>query len=167
MYIFNKSKYYQIFNERILEKFNNKIESGDVLDRRGNIFSSTVTDANIFGHGPDYFSQTYGLGAHNSFISILGQYGYLASALFILFWVYVIYIAFKHFYSSHSNYSILPILLVLFFLMTSMTEIMLMKASMLFAFIAIGTVSSMNIERYAKNTKQIPKLKCLISKNEV
>lgn len=140
VFIFLQSRFYEIFNERIINKFVRKAESGDVLDRRGEIFTTTFNDAKLFGHGSEYFIQSFGLGAHNSFISILGQYGLLAFTFFVILWIYLMYRSLRYYFLSDNSFSSFPIIIVMFFVLTSMTEIMLMKAVMLLAFIMIGVV---------------------------
>lgn len=139
--IFKQSNYYQIFEQRILEKFIRKINAGDVLDQRGDIIKVTINETSMFGHGPDYFIQTFGTGAHNSFISILGQYGAIATISFIVFCLYSLFKSVKYYLISENEFKILPIITILFFILTSMTEIMLMKSSMLLVFILIGLVN--------------------------
>ncbi|MDX8047126.1 hypothetical protein SH601_14130 [Gracilibacillus sp. S3-1-1] len=140
IFVFYRSDYYSVFDERIIEKFVRKANSGDVLDERGGIISKTIDEAAVFGHGPDYFSDKFGLGAHNSFISILGQFGVLAIVLFLIIWVYILIISLKHFMKSNNYLSIFPLLIILFFIITSFTEIMLMKVSMLAALILGGAI---------------------------
>ncbi|MFD1607119.1 O-antigen ligase family protein [Oceanobacillus luteolus] len=145
--LFVDSKYYQIFYERIIEKFISKSSSGDVLDNRGDILIETITDANLFGHGPEYFIQNFGIGAHNSFVSILGQFGLLATIVFIIFWLNSMIKSLKYYFVSNNNFRFLPIAIVIFFIVTSMAEIMLMKVSMLLAFIVIGVINLDNISK--------------------
>lgn len=150
---FRGSRYYEVFNERIIEKFIRKIDSGDILDRRGDILSATLNDSSLFGYGPEYFIQSFGLGAHNSFLSLLGQYGLLATIVFVLFWIYTILKGIRYYFSSSNRFSILPIIIVMFFVVTSMTEIMLMKVSMLFAFVAIGVITQQTQHKNIEDTE--------------
>ncbi|WP_042345887.1 O-antigen ligase family protein [Bacillus massiliigorillae] len=138
--IFIKSKYFNIFEGKILEKYISKYNSGDVLDQRGYIFSNTISEAKLFGYGPDYFTKEFGIAAHNTFISILGQFGLCASVLFLILWMVLINKSIKFYFKSENRYSMLPVLIVTFFLLTSITEIMLMKTSMLLGMIIIGLI---------------------------
>lgn len=149
---FLQSSFYEIMNYRIIEKFVYKFNSGDVLDKRGDILIETISDLSMFGHGPEYFNEQFGLGAHNSFVSLLGQYGLLATSFFILFWIYSTFRSLKYYKTSKNKLSILPFIVIMFFLITSMTEIMLMKASMLISFVSIGVI---NLEIFQNNYSKI------------
>src|SRR5690606_7287271 len=67
----------------ILSKFDNK--SADLLDGRGSVWKQTLSDASLFGNGESYFIDNVGLGAHNTFIHILGVYGWVPMIIFCLF----------------------------------------------------------------------------------
>lgn len=141
--LFLKSKYFELFNVIIVGKFIRKHESGDVLDQRGGIWKDTISDMTILGNGPHYFTDVLGIGAHNTFISILGQFGILVSVMFVLIWIVTLYKSVQYYVQRNiSEYNLLPITIVLFFLLTSLTEIMLMKVSMLFSMIVIGVITS-------------------------
>lgn len=134
--LYNFTSIGAIFHESILDKF--VLKSDDVLDGRSGIWSLAINDMRAFGHGRDYFSNS-GLAAHNTFISILGQYGYLPLFFFISFYLRVFFKAIKSSMSEYENeYKYLPLLGISIFLLLSMAEGMMLKTSMFIAFICVG-----------------------------
>lgn len=115
-------------------------ESGGLLSARDRIWAKALEDATIFGNGKDYFTEL-GIGAHNTFISILGQYGWLVLLCFIIFLIMVFYYVTKYSLSnSEDKYKYLPLLIFIAFLAMSMGEDMIFKASMIIMFFSFGEV---------------------------
>ena len=52
-----------------------------ILGGREEIWSTTLEEATLLGHGRTYFTDVIGLGAHNSLIQILGEQGIVAAGL--------------------------------------------------------------------------------------
>jgi len=130
---FNDYLYYNI-----IMKFQNK--SDDLLDLRGDIWKKTFEEAGLFGKGSDYFSQQVGMGAHNTFISILGLYGWVPLILFLVILLALIYLSVRYILvEKNDKYKYLPLLIIMTFVILSMGEVMLYKLSMLVMFCTIGS----------------------------
>lgn len=128
-----------ILYEGIFSKFEHK--SDDLLDGRSIIWNTTINEWTFLGHGRDYFS-TIGGGAHNTFISILGQYGLIPLLFFISFNISTLFKNLKYFNNSCNNeLKYLSISSILLFILLSMGEGMMLKTSMLLAFCMAGLVN--------------------------
>lgn len=125
--------------ENTLSKFAKK--SSNSLDGRGYVWEKTISEASIFGHGEGYFDGSIDLGAHNTFIYILGVYGWLATIVFTLFIFISMYYCIK-FIFSNNNYKYLPILMMTTFLVLSIGENMFNRITMMMVFILIGLVAN-------------------------
>jgi len=127
-------------NSFIIEKF--ALKSDNILDGRTIVWQRVMNEASLFGHGRDYLGGI-GIGAHNTFISILGQYGIVPVTLFVLFFIVALYYCLRYSVTNNTDkYRHLPLLMLLTFLLLSMAEGMMFKLSMLAAFCAIGVSSS-------------------------
>lgn len=138
---------YTNFNQyvylNIIYKFKTKASNGDVLDHRGEIWRQTMKEAGLFGKGDKYFEQNIGLGAHNTFISILGQYGWVSLIIILLFLVLAVFYVCKYSVKNvDDKYKYLPFLLMVSFITLSMGEIMMFKLSMIATFCTIGVCSN-------------------------
>lgn len=73
----------------ILESFSYKIESagGNILSTRDEIWRWTIQNSGLFGNGPDYTANVFGLTTHNSFLAIIDQFGWFSGVFYILFWI--------------------------------------------------------------------------------
>lgn len=134
---------YETLYMTIIFKFQNKASQGDVLSRRGEIWSRTIKEAGLFGQGNEYFSDM-NIGAHNTFISILGQYGWLSMMTFFILMIVSFVYATK--YSLMNNQDLLkylPLMLIISFMSMSMAEDMSFKLSMLGTFLSVGSVVKM------------------------
>ncbi|MFS0637362.1 O-antigen ligase family protein [Mesobacillus foraminis] len=128
------------FNERIIKKFTMK--SDNQLDGRGEVWRATIENTTLFGNGRDHFEELgLGHGAHNTFISLLGQFGFVPTLLFILLIIYILIIASKRFLKNSDSYSILIISTGTCFVLLSLGEGMLMKYTMLLFFVSVGVIS--------------------------
>lgn len=131
--------YFLIIFENIILKFSNKSSSNDFFDGRGYIWDRTLNEAGFWGAGSDYFIREFSLGAHNSFISIIGRLGYIYGSLIILCWLYLGYKCFKHCLKCRGdNYGYSYLALWLGFTILSLTEVMLYKSIMLLFFLCLG-----------------------------
>lgn len=135
--IFFYTSFSDIFYESIVNKFIRK--SSDLLDGRLSIWIVTIKEAELFGHGREYFSK-FGLGAHNTFISILGQYGIIAVISFLIFLFKLIIEAFNY-TKTNNDYKYLPFFAVCLFIILSMGEGMMLKTIMLLMFSTIGFIN--------------------------
>lgn len=134
-----------MFSKVIIAKFYRK--QADLLDKRGDMWSQAFREMNLFGHGRDYFSDTV-VAAHNTYISLLGQFGLIPLLFFILFLVIGLYKAFKFTKRQEDTYRYTPFFIILTFMSLSMAEGMLLKSSMLMSFIYIGYVSIKTKKNY-------------------
>ncbi|MFG6119307.1 O-antigen ligase family protein [Thalassobacillus sp. B23F22_16] len=145
------------FNEAIYNSIFYKFElrssqSGGVLSSRDNIWSKTIQEAGIFGNGNTYFTDM-GIGAHNTFISILGEYGWFSLISFIMFLVIGLYYSTKYSLSNiNDRYKYLPLMMFIVFVTMSMGEVMIFKISMIAMFLSLG--AAMN--RKESGNKRIP-----------
>lgn len=138
-FLVRATPFYQYLYTNIVHKFIRKAERGDVLDRRGMIWSQTIDDAGILGNGSTYFADHFGLGAHNTFLSILGEHGWIALVCFIGFLAFSGGAALKYAANQmEDKYKYLPLMLVVCFTLLSMGESMLFKVSMLAMFFSLG-----------------------------
>ena len=125
----------EMFNQVIIGKF--MLKQNDILDLRGIVWEQTFEKAGLFGGGRDFFVTETVAAALNTFISILGQYGWVALVLFSIYTIMSIYYGLKYMVSKNSKeYRYLPILMVTLFILLSTAESMMLKSSML-AFIAL------------------------------
>lgn len=126
---------YLYFN--ILYKFERK--SGDLLDGRGGAWEQTINEAGLLGRGSDFFSRT-NVAAHNTFINILGETGWVSLAMFVLFLTIIAYTSTKYVLKANGDrYKYLPVMLLICFVFLSMGESMLFKLIMLTLFFSTGT----------------------------
>lgn len=136
--IIMRTPMYKYFYQNIIYKFQRK--SDDMLDGRGDVWTQTINDAQLLGHGSDFFNNT-SVAAHNTFISILGEYGWLALIVFILLLINLAYNSFRYAINvNYDAYKYIPINLVICFVTLSMGESMLYKLSMLALFFSAGSI---------------------------
>lgn len=131
----------EITQELIIEKFIRKASSGDVLDSRGVVWTETIKQAKMFGHGRDFF-KSLGLGAHSTYFSLLGQYGWLATLSFVVFLIVGLRRTIIYTMLSKDIYRYIPLFITLTFILLSITEGMMLKISMLSTIAAFGVVFS-------------------------
>ncbi|MGD0772688.1 MAG: hypothetical protein ABSC05_07685 [Candidatus Solibacter sp.] len=60
---------------------------GTFQPQRSEIWSQTLSDATLLGHGADYFVDRFTFGGHNSIISVCGQYGIVPAVFLVVFGV--------------------------------------------------------------------------------
>ena len=113
-------------SQNVIDKFVAKDVGGDVFDGRGYIWEKTINDAGFWGNGSSYFLDEFALGAHNTFISILGRYGYVYFILIFIFWLFLGFKSFKFLLrSSISFYTYMYFTVWYAFTILSLTEVML------------------------------------------
>ena len=136
-----------VINDSILTKF--ELKSYDVFDGRTNVWSITIEEARLFGHGRGFFDEK--ISAHNTFISILAQYGWIPLFVFIIL-LYKIYLSvYNYALSSISDkYSYFPLLVFVTFIVTSIGEGMLYKVSMFLMLICYGNVLMITSKNHSK-----------------
>lgn len=120
-------------------KFSEKSQNNDVFDGRTYIWEKTLSDAGLFGEGSKYFIREFSLGAHNSFISIIGQFGYIYGGILILCWIYLGYKAINYFFKCKNDlYCYYYVALWVGFTVLSLAEVMLYKSIMLLFVLSIS-----------------------------
>ncbi|AHV96158.1 O-antigen ligase family protein [Paenibacillus sabinae] len=133
--------FYNYLYLNILYKFERKSMHGDVLDERGFVWARTLKEAGLWGRGSAYFSKEVGVTAHNTFINILGETGWVSLLIFIAFLILISIASFKYAISEiDDQYKYLPLLLLICFLFSSIGENMLFKVSMIAMFFSMGSI---------------------------
>lgn len=143
----------KIFYDAIVAKFIRKKDNP--FDGRAEVWMQVWREKTLWGHGRDYFDNI-GLGAHNTFISILGQYGIVAVVVYIGFILSSLNESVR-FLRSNCEYRVIPILSTIAFIMMSMAEGMLMKINMLIFYFGLTIVLRYNRvegERYWKKQEK-------------
>lgn len=125
-FMFSLSKI-PILNEaiqKIVGKFQRK--SADLSDGRMAIWQNIIKDSTLFGHGENYHVGQ--LDAHNTFMALLAEYGWLAVTFFLLFVATLLWNAFS-FAKKQVKYTnmlqLLPFLILITYVLLSMTEIII------------------------------------------
>lgn len=136
-----------VLTESISSKFERKSEN--LTDGRSDVWISVISDASWFGHGEHYFTNLK-ISAHNTFISILGQYGIIPLLFLAIFLIQLLIKSFNLVKKVNSAYKYLPILTVILFITLSMGESMLYKPAMLLIFSLNGFLNS-NLKDYVGN----------------
>ena len=146
--VWNTTNLSSIVHESIFLKFEEKLAEGDVLDTRGDIWKQTINEATLFGHGSGYFIESFNLGAHNTFIYILGIYGYIPAIIFILLIINFLLVSMKYALKPDiSRFKYSPIILSVNFIMLSLGEEMLFKVAMLIMFFSVSDVYAKKYDR--------------------
>jgi O-antigen ligase len=124
--------------------------STTLLTSREGIWREVFKDMSWVGHSKDYFTTYIGIGAHNSFIEVLGLYGPLACLIIVLFFVVVfIEFYFKRMYFT-KTYQFAFISVFIVFLALSCCEGMfgsLGRGIQLLFFTILGLMNSMNTRK--------------------
>lgn len=126
----------RILRESVLSKFLYKAAAGDALDGRGRIWLSIIAEARILGGKRDLL-EIKGLGAHSSYISLLGQYGWIVMILFVAFLLLSMYYAVRYARLTRfaNIYAAVPVASIVAFGAMSVTEGMMLMPSMYMAFL--------------------------------
>lgn len=134
----NFTSFDEILQGSIFNKFQAK--RNDLLDGRLSLWITVLKETRIFGYGRSYFAK-FGLGAHNTFISILGQYGLFALLFFILFLIKLFISEYKYAVKAKDDaYKYLPLFALISFILLSIGEGMMLKTSMILMFSTIGFI---------------------------
>ncbi|WP_175615807.1 hypothetical protein [Piscibacillus halophilus] len=128
-----------IYNN-IFYKFELRGSQSGVLSSRDDIWGKTIQEAGAFGNGNNYFTEM-GIGAHNTFISILGEYGWFSLIIFITFLIIGLYYSAKYSLCDvNDRYKYVPLMMFIIFITRSMGEVMIFKISMIAMFFSLGAV---------------------------
>src|SRR5699024_8225678 len=120
----------------IIGKFSNK--NDNVLSNRDEIWSQAIDNTKFFGNGAHFFQEEIGLGSHNSFLSLLGTYGFIPTLCIISIFVIAFYNVVKYSLKSKSKYNYVGPLVIVTFLTLSMAEDMNWKLSIIVSLILAG-----------------------------
>lgn len=142
--------------ESILFKFRIKAAQGDILNSRGDIWSSVINDAKLFGYGSDYLGNIIKMDAHNTFIKILSENGLLSLMAFGVILFIFLTNSIKHVIYSEEEMKFLPLLLTVVFICLSMGESMMFSLPMNAMFLSMASIFSVNkINFVSKKTNVI------------
>lgn len=140
IFLFILNKYFNfifIFETNIISKFNSV--NGNMLNGRNYIWMKTIENTGLWGNGENYFIDTFNIGPHNTFILILGNYGWIPFILFFMFIMLVLFSTIKYSIRKVKDKNrYLPLLSVICFIGLSMGEGMLYSFSMLLMFSVFG-----------------------------
>jgi hypothetical protein len=129
----------QIVNDSIINKFKARVDEGNLMSNRQDMWRQTIDEMRLLGYGRTYFAD---MGGHNTFISILGQNGILAVIFYFLFWISTLKITFLYIRSNNLKpFNYFPFCLILSFLIMSMAEGMNGKLSMFLSFMAFAAIN--------------------------
>lgn len=126
-----------IFLKKVLYKMD---DGGGVTGGRNEVWNAIFDNSLMFGHGRysphlDYFD----LAAHNTFLSIYDQFGWLSCLFFI---ISILFLVVSFFYNKNIyKYGVTPIFIIFGFIFLSTSESMINKTIM-FAFLMIINLSS-------------------------
>lgn len=125
----------------VINKFIVKSARGDVWDNRLDVWGYALQNAGLWGGGASYFSFA-AAGAHNTYISVLGKYGWPAGVMHALLYVVGLRAAWNYAQKSkyHTEFSVLPLALITVHMLLSVGEVMFMKTSMYLCFVSMGMV---------------------------
>lgn len=134
---------FRYISDIFLQKFLIKLENDNFSAGRSEIWKVILENQTFFGHGRNSIHlENIGLAAHNTFMSILDQFGFLSSAIFFLATLFclIIYINPKNII----KYGVLPLFIILGFLFMSISESMINKTIM-FCLLAVLNLKSYSI----------------------
>jgi len=135
--LFFESELFVDFQENIIDKFDEK--TGNITSSRTSIWLYIINEAGLFGQGAHHLKQETGLSAHNSFLSIIIEYGWLTGLFYILFWIVAIVKSYLFFLRSDSSkYSLLPIILISNYILLSTMEVLTVHVSAILAMFIVG-----------------------------
>ncbi|WP_341320814.1 hypothetical protein NSQ62_14345 [Solibacillus sp. FSL H8-0523] len=139
--IIKLTPFYDYLYFNIIYKFERKLTNGDVLDTRGSVWEQTLNQSTLFGNGSNYFLTATEVGAHNTFVGLLGEFGWVPTLLFVLVLIIFTFKGIKYAISDINDmYRYLPLISLTGFVLLSMGEGMMFKLIMLIAFFSAGTI---------------------------
>lgn len=138
--IYNFTSIKDVIQLSIFNKF--EMKSANITDGRSERWIMVLNEINALGHG----SKHYKLAPHNTFISLLGQYGIFAVFFYILFLINSLKISLR-FIKINNCYNFLPFLSITSFICLSMGESMMLKTNMLLIYFSLSTIQINQLER--------------------
>lgn len=131
---------YDIFIYKMIYKIEDGFSAG-----RSDIWTLIFENKKMFGHGRESLHlDRIGLAAHNTFMSLFDQFGYLSSFLFLIACFSCFFVYLKP--SIIEKYGIMPLCIISGFLIMSTTESMVNKTIMfcLLAILNLGSYKQIN-----------------------
>lgn len=111
------------FQSGVLNKFTIKTSASNVLSGREAIWEKIIQERKPFGHGSNYFNESIGIGAHNSVLHFVGEYGTYVGLALSLFFVWTILSSIIYFKNNLGNrFNFVPIVYIIYFLIMAMFE---------------------------------------------
>lgn len=124
-----------------------KVENDNFSAGRSDIWKVIIENGLPWGYGRDsYHLESIGLAAHNTFMSIFDQFGYLSGLIFLISCLITLF-----YYSLpriFKKYGILPLCVILGFILMSISESMINKTIM------FGMLMVLNLSSYLKLEKK-------------
>ncbi|WP_339281346.1 O-antigen ligase family protein [Paenibacillus sp. FSL H8-0282] len=151
--VFKFTSFYDYLYNRIIYKFEIKSGRGDLFDHRSEVWKQALHEAGFFGRGSHYFVNETTVAAHNTFISILGENGWISVILFLLLIITFFWSTARYAISQvEDTYKYVPLLMLICFCSLSMAEIMNFKLSMIAMFFTTGSIINLSdkIEKVSK-----------------
>lgn len=139
------SGYYFGVIDPMLDKMIMRSES-DISGGRMEIWQSALTEFSFFGHGQNYFVELGTSGAHNTFISHLGQYGFFIAILYSGLFIWGLYTVIVECYINKSKIGIFACCCLINFWVLALIEIMTVKPAAWIAIIVITLVASNRVK---------------------
>ncbi len=101
-----------------------QIQEKNSLSGRDYIWSQTITDMQLLGHGSDYFEVNFGIGGHNTLIEILGTTGIIPTCFITCFAIASFFYAYSYFqkHEKEDTYASTPLVITTCFWVLSMGE---------------------------------------------
>ena len=119
--------------DRFLYKFALHVQ--DQLNGRRAIWEIIFNRLSYFGNG-----EASAIAAHNTYLSLMDQYGIISGGLWVLFCFFGIVISFFDIFNKQKEYRHLPFLAFLIFSLQSITEGMMLKTIMLIMIFSISII---------------------------
>ena len=137
---------FQYISDIFLSKFFYKLDNDNFSAGRSEVWQSILDNMSIFGHARHSLHlESLGLAAHNTFMSILDQFGYISALFFILGCSVCLMIYAK--FSVIRKYGYLPFFIVIGFVSMSISESMINKTIMFCLLMILNLKSYQFLER--------------------
>lgn len=135
-YFLTTEFFYDSLNSNIIEKFSSKTDN--ITSSRTDIWMYAIHESKIFGQGSNFIKTHLGLSAHNTFLAILVEYGWITCILYIMFWFIALLKSIRYYLISR-NY--IPLILIVNFILLSMMEVLTVHASAIIAMFMISFIN--------------------------
>ncbi|WNF37355.1 hypothetical protein RJD24_02520 [Bacillaceae bacterium IKA-2] len=144
-FIFINSSYYSVVEESIFNKFTQRSIGGDVTAGRDRIWNSILSESILIGPS-EYSSNPNNPSAHNTFISKIGNHGWIVGIFYLIFWLVAFIQSIIYFWKNCrvDKYASFPFVSILTFILLSMTEVLTMNSAELLALCSIAFLSHKN-----------------------